>query len=184
MSLIIFIITLVSESLIQTNFNEINHPCKVYNIQINESKDNNKIYFRILSNIRKVRYLSNIINDKNEFCKDKDKNYNTKIISDFEYTASYFTASFIEFSCLILCFFWFNDSKRLKRKIDDALIINRLDLNEIGKRQSIYRGHIDPIDSYLSRNNPNFNQSSDYQSQAILVNNKKNRRNITNLNLK
>jgi hypothetical protein len=174
MSLIIFIITLVSESLIQANFNEINHPCKVYNIQINESKDNNVIYFRI---------LSNIINDKEEFCKDKEKNYNTKIISDFEYTTSYFTASFIEFCCLILCFFWFNDSKRLKRKIDDALIINRLDLNEIGKRQSIYRGHIDPIDSYLSRNNPNFNQSSDYQSQAILVNNKKNRRNTAiNLN--
>jgi hypothetical protein len=183
MSLIIFIISLVSESLIQANFNEINHPCKDYNIQINESKDNNTIYFRILSNIRYIRYLSNIITDKDSFCKDKEKNYNAKIISDFEYTLSYFTASFIEFSCLILSFFWFNESKRLKRKIDGAIIINRVDLNEIGKRQSIIRGHVDPIENYLSRNNQNYNQSSDYQSQGILSNNKKNRRNTAfNLN--
>ena len=180
MSLIIFIISLVSESLIQANFNEINHPCKDYNIQINESKDNNTIYFRILSNIR---YLSNIITDKDSFCKDKEKNYNAKIISDFEYTLSYFTASFIEFSCLILSFFWFNESKKKKKKIDGAIIINRVDLNEIGKRQSIIRGHVDPIENYLSRNNQNYNQSSDYQSQGILSNNKKNRRNTAfNLN--
>ena len=174
-SLIIFIISLVSESLIQAKFNEINHPCKEYNIQISAS--NNTIYFRILTNIANIRYLSDIITDKVAFCKDKEKSYNAKIISEYEYNISYFTASFIEFSCLILCFFWFNESKRLKKKIDGAIIINRIDLNEIGKRQSIYRGNINPIDNYLSRNNQNFNQSSDYQSQAILVNNKKNRRN-------
>ena len=180
-SLIIFLISLVSESLIQAKFNEINHPCKEYNIQISAS--NNTIYFRILTNIANIRYLSDIITDKEAFCKDKEKSYNAKIISEYEYNISYFTASFIEFSCLILCFFWFNESKRLKKKIDGAIIINRIDLNEIGKRQSIYGGNINPIDNYLSRNNQNFNQSSDYQSQAILVNNKKNRRNTAfNLN--
>ena len=184
LSLILFIISLVSESLIQTYFNEINHPCKdyTYNTQITTSKDNNAIYFRILSYIKKVRYLSNIIsdNDQKEFCKDKEKNYNAKICSDFEYTISYFAASFIEFSCLILCFFWYNESKRLKKKIDGAFIINKVDWNEIEKRQNIFRGNMDPIDSYLNRNN----QNSFYQSQVILVNNnKKNRRNTSfNLN--
>ena len=183
MSLIIFIITLVSESLIQAYFNDINHPCKEYTTQLTPSKDNNAIYFRILSKNIKVRNLSDIISDKSEFCKDKDKSYNAKIVSDIEYTISYFTASFIEFSCLILCFFWFNESKRLKRKVDGAIIINRMDFNEMAKRQSMYRGNIDPIDSYLSRNNPNINQNSDYQSQTILVNSKKNRRNTAfNLN--
>ena len=184
MSLIIFIITLVSESLIQAYFNDINHPCKEYTTQLTPSKDNNAIYFRILSkNNIKVRYLSDTISDKKEFCKYKDNSYNVKIVSDIEYTISYFTASFIEFICLILCFFWFNESKRLKRKIDGAIIINRMDFNEMAKRQSMYRGNIDPIDSYLSRNNPNINQNSDYQPQAILVNSKKNRRNTAfNLN--
>ena len=168
MSLIIFITSIVSESLIQAHFNEINHPCKNYSYDT-PIKDNNGIYFRILST--------------DEFCKNKEKNYNAKICSDYEYTLSYLTASFIEFSCIILSFLWFNDSKRIKGRIDGAMILNRVDFNAMQKRQSMYRGQIDPIDNYFSRNNQNYNQSSSYQSQAVMANNQKKIRRNSAFNL-
>lgn len=61
--------------------------------------------------------------------------------------------------------------------------LNRVDFNEMQKRQSMYKGQIDPIDNYFSRNNQNYNQSSSYQSQAVLANNNKKIRRNSAFNL-
>ena len=176
-SIISFILSLVSESMTQTYFNQIDHPCKDYsssNIKTTTLPYNNKV----------IRILSDIITEKqkNEYCKDKSKNYNAKICSELEYTISYVTSTIMEFCTLILCFFWFNELKRLKRKVDGALVNNNNNIiinRNINAQQIYYNG--EQFNPYSI--NRNFNQSLSFQSQVILVNNNKKHRYSQPINL-
>ena len=86
LSILIFLISLVAESLIQTHFKYIDYPCKDKPIQ----SDQNTIVFRFLS--------LEVITDeqRNEFCKDKTYDYYASICTKLEYTMSYLTSSIIE----------------------------------------------------------------------------------------
>ena len=167
-SLILTIITLlmsfVAESLVQTNFNDIDYPCK--NVQ---SNDPNIIVFRLLS--------LEIISDqqRNEFCKDKNIDYNAKICSNIEYTMAYLTSTVIEFCTLILCFFWYNDYRRIREKVDGELpIYDNTYITEARIRNAMnFRegDQYDPSERYFNQNQNNL-----VQSNVVLVNKKSSRK--------
>ena len=167
-----FFISIIAESMIQSNFNEINHPCKNYNNQ-----NNDVIYFR------NIRILSN--DNNKELCKGKNNNYDAKICSNLEYTISYLCATIIELSTLILIFLWFNDLRRLKEKVDGMLTIyggstylsknnyieNRnINFKENDDNKNNEINEFDSVNRYFNHQN-----SNSIQSQVISVtNNKKN----------
>lgn len=165
-SLILTIITLlmsfVAESLVQTNFNDIDYPCK--NVQ---SNDPNIIVFRLLS--------LEIISDqqRNEFCKDKNIDYNAKICSNIEYTMAYLTSTVIEFCTLILCFFWYNDYRRIREKVDGELPIydnTYITQSRLQKVMNFKDGdQLDPSERYM-------NQNQLVQSNIVLVKNASSRK--------
>ena len=136
-----FFISIIAESMIQSNFNEINHPCKNYNNQ-----NNDVIYFR------NIRILSN--DNNKELCKGKNNNYDAKICSNLEYTISYLCATIIELSTLILIFLWFNDLRRLKEKVDGML--------------TIYGGSTYlSKNNYIENRNINFKENDDNKNNEI-----------------
>ena len=109
--------------------------------------DQNKIVFRFLS-------LEVMTDDqRNEFCKDKTNDYYASICSKLEYTMSYSTSTIIEFCSMILCFFLYNDFRRIKEKVDGELPM--YDTTYISKEQMKnvlnYREgfQVDPSDRYL-----------------------------------
>ena len=71
MSIISFFMSIISESMIQTKFNDLNHPCKNYN---NQLQNDDVIYFR------NIRILTN--NKNIELCKDKSSDYDAKLCSN------------------------------------------------------------------------------------------------------
>ena len=97
-----FFITIVSESMVQSDLNTTDHPCKNYN------KDKNVVYFQ------NGRLLST--DSDNDYCKDKSNNYNAKICENIEYTISYLSSTILECCSFLLIFFWFNDLRRIKEK--------------------------------------------------------------------
>ena len=158
--IIIFFVALVGESLIQAQFKFIDYPCKDVSYQQN-------------SNILLLRFLSLPIETDEEriqFCKDKTADYNANICSKLEYTMSYLSSTIIEFCTLILCFFWYNDYRRIREKIDGELPIyeNAYLNHEIEKNEIDYRDGlpIDPSDRYLDGN-----QGQSIQSNIVFVHN-------------
>ena len=111
-SIILFFMSIIVESMIQSKFNDINHPCKNYN---NQLQNDDVIYFR------NIRILTN--NKNIELCKDKSSDYEEKICSNLEYTISYLSATIIECCTFILIFLCFNDLRRIKEKVDGALTL-------------------------------------------------------------
>ena len=182
LTIVIFLISLISESLIQTHFKDIDYPCK----DLKNNNDPNVIVFRILS----LEILTDA--QKIEFCQNKNIDYNAKICSNLEYTMSYLTASIIEFCSLILIFFWYNDYRRIREKIDGELPIydNRYISREFQKEYNYNNGEepVDPSDRYLNQNNNNLVQvnvvvvknqkSSQRKSQPLNINNNKNNQNF------
>lgn len=175
LSIASFLISIITESMIQSNFNDINHPCKNYNGQI---QNEDVIYFR------NIRILSD---DKNkEFCKDKNNDYDTKMCSNLEYTISYLSATIIEISTLLLIFLWFNDLRRLKEKVDGILTIyggsTYLDNdNYVGNKNINFKERDENKNNEISEFdsvNRYFNQSQNksIQSQVVFVKNKGNNR--------
>ncbi len=159
-SIIILLIELIAESLVQTNFKYLDYPCK----DIALTNDQNVILFRALS----LESLTK--EERKEFCQNKNINYNAKICSKLEYTMSYLTATVIEFCSLILSFFWYNDYRRIKEKIDGELPIygNTYLTRARLEKELNFRENGDlaePSDRYLNQNNL-------VVSQVVLVNNK------------
>ena len=159
-SIIILLLSLVAESLVQTNFKDLDYPCK----DISLKNDQNVILFRFLS----LEFLSD--EEKLQFCKSKNINYNAKICSNLEYTMSYLTASIIEFCSLILSFFWYNDYRRIKEKVDGELPIygNTYLTRARLEKELNFRENGDspePSGRYLNQNNL-------VVSQVVIVNNK------------
>ena len=169
--LVIFIllISFVAESLIQTNFKNIDYPCKDLSLK----NDPNIIVFRLLSLELKTK------EERSQFCKNKNMDYNAKICSNLEYTMSYLTSTIIEICSLLLCFFWYNDYRRIKERIDgelplyDSTYINKRPFaNDINYREGGESGG--PSDRYLNKNN------NLAQSNMVFVNNKNNKINSNN----
>ena len=168
-----FFISIIAESMIQSNFNEIDHPCKNYNNQI---QNDDVIYFR------NIRILSD---DKNqELCKDKNNNYDAKICSNLEYAISYLSATIIEMFTLLLIFLWLNDLRRIKEKVDNMLTLygdsSYLSKNKyIGKKNMNFKerdeNHNNGINEFDSVNRYfNQHQNNSIQSQVILIKNNRN----------
>ena len=162
-SIISFFISIISESIIQTNFKNIDYPCKTV--------DNDSFF-----NFDERRMLIS-----NDFCKDKDSNYYARICSPSEYTISYLSATINEFCTLILFFLWYNDLKRIKEKVDGvygATYISKSKLKKINFA-NVNEQQLNEIDSV----NKQFNQSQSIQNHIILVkNNNKKRMSVPNLN--
>jgi len=169
----ILLISLVAESLIQTNFKDIDYPCKEFS------------YSTQTSGIVTLRLLDALTHEeKVKFCKNKNMNYKANICSNLEYTMTYLSSTVIECCTLVLIFFWYNDLRRIKEKVDgelpiyDSSYINRERL----EMQGIHFRDIDqlePSDRYLNQNNL-------VQSKVVLVknnNNIKNQRNSEPINL-
>lgn len=108
-SIISFFITIISESLVQSDLYDTDHPCKDIKNQDRE------IYFR---NVRILSTKANI-----EFCKDKSRDYNAKICENIEYNISYLSSTIIEFCTFFLICLWFNDLRRIKEKVDGMLSV-------------------------------------------------------------
>ena len=168
----ILLISLVAESLVQTNFKDIDYPCK--DIPYNSQN----------SVIVKIRLLDTLTYEqKVEFCKNKNINYNANICSNLEYTMTYLSSTIIECCALVLIFFWYNDLRRIKEKIDgelpiyDSSYINRERLEAQGINFKDIE-QIEPSDRYL-------NQNQLVQSRVVLVknNNNKNQRNSQPIDL-
>ena len=167
----ILLISLIAESLVQTNFKDIDYPCKdiSYNTQA--------------SGIVMIRLLDALTYEqKKEFCKNKNINYNANICSNLEYTMTYLSSTIIECCTLVLIFFWYNDLRRIKEKVDgelpiyDSSYINRerLEMQGINFRDI---EQIEPSDRYL-------NQNQLVQSKVVLVkNNNKYQRNSQPISL-
>ena len=158
----ILLISLVAESLVQTNFKDIDYPCKdiPYNSQA--------------TGIVKIRLLDTLTYEqKVEFCKNKNINYNANICSNLEYTMTYLSSTIIECCALVLIFFWYNDLRRIKEKIDgelpiyDSSYINRERLEAQGINFKDIE-QIEPSDRYL-------NQNQLVQSRVVLVKNNNNK---------
>jgi len=176
LSIAILLISLVAESLVQTNFKDIDYPCK--DMSYNSRKDE-IVYFRYLS----LDILTP--EEKIEFCKNKNINYNAKICSNLEYTMTYLSATIIEFCTLILIFFWYNDLRRIKEKVDGELPI--YESTYINRARLAAQGinfqdgdQMEPSDRYLNQNqliqsNVVLVKQKDSQrlSQPIQLNNKK-----------
>ena len=172
-SIIIFFISVISESIIQTNFKKIDYPCQ-------DIHDDDGIF-----NFQRI-----LISDR-DFCREKGNNYYAKICSQAEYTISYLSATINEFSTIILFFLWYNDLRRIKEKVDGvygATVINqgrfskRINFGDMNEQQ------INEIDSVNKQINQ-FNQNHSIQNHVILVknnnkNHKKTRMSLPNLNYK
>lgn len=152
----ILLISLIAESLVQTNFKEIDYPCKdmSYNSQS--------------TGIVMIRLLDALTHEqKVEFCKNKNINYNANICSNLEYTMTYLSSTIIECCTLVLIFFWYNDLRRIKERIDGELPIydssylnrERLEAQGINFRDI---EQMEPSDRYL-------NQDQLVQSRVVLV---------------
>ena len=159
-TLIILILSLIAESLIQTNFKDIDYPCK------DISSTNTNLILRILSPVLST------YDEKVQFCRNKNVNYNAKICSNLEYTMSYLTSTIIEFCSLILCFFWYNDFRRIREKVDGELPIYDnayITRGKYSNEMNYNEGDpADPSDRYM---NPS--PSDLVQSQVVLVKNQK-----------
>ena len=152
-TLIIFLLSVIAESIIQTNFKKIDYPCK------NEEYDNDDIF-----NFGRI-----LISDK-DFCREKGTNYYAKICSHAEYTITYLSSTINEFSAIILVFLWYNDLRRIKEKVDGiygSTIINknrfkrRVNFGDMNEQQ------INEIDSV----NKQFNKNHSIQNHVVLVKN-------------
>ena len=163
LTIIILLMSLVAESLIQTNFKDIDYPCK----DLTYKADKNTIVFRLLS--------LEIISDeqRTEFCKDKTLDYNAKICSNVEYTMTYLSSTVIECCTLILCFFWYNDYRRIREKVDGELPIydnTYITQSRLQKLMNFKDGdQLDPSERYM-------NQNQLVQSNIVLVKNASSRK--------
>ncbi len=154
--MVILLLSFVIESLVQTNFKEIDYPCK--DISTN---DPNIINFRLLS-------LDSLTNEeKIQLCKTKTSNYNAKICSNLEYTMSYTTSAVIEACSLLLCFFFYNDYRRIRGKYDGELPI--YDNPYLDKE--IYGGGLNFKENggHAESSDRNLNQKNLGQSNNVLV---------------
>ena len=161
LSILILIISLIAESLVQTNFKEIDYPCKDLLIK----NDPNVIMFRSLS-------LDELTKEqKIQFCKNKNQDYYAQICSNLEYTMSYLTSSILEICSLLLCFFFFNDYRRIKGKYDMELPIHD---NLFINRESYSKGIIfqDKGEENVGPSERNIEQKSLGQSNVVIVSNK------------
>ena len=168
-SVISFFMSIIVESMIQTNFKNIDYPCR--------NDDNNDSIFNY---DRRRLSISN-----KDFCKDKGSDYYANKCSHLEYTISYLSATINECCLLILAFLWYNDLKRIKEKVEgvyDATFIsqrrfkNRINFGNMNEPQ------INEIDSVNKEINQ-FNQNQSIQNHVILVkNNNKKRMSLPNLN--
>ena len=172
-SVIIFFLSVISESIIQTNFKKIDYPCQ-------DVQNDDGIF-----NFRRI-----LISDK-DFCREKGTTYYARICSQAEYTISYLSATINEFSSIILFFLWYNDLRRIKEKVEGAYgatVINqsrfkkRINFGDMNEQQ------INGIDS-VNKHFNQFNQNQSIQNHVVLVknnnkNHKKTRMSLPNINYK
>ena len=145
----------------------------IYRFQgtINKNRNSLATYFAIISLILSIVILFiSLISESLVQTNFKEKN-----IKNIEYTMSYFTSSIIEICSLLSIFFWYNDYRRIREKVDGELSLsdsNYLNRERIAKAIQ-YRegGEIgDPSDRYL-------NENINVNGQSILVKNSKNTNN-------
>ena len=154
LSISIFIISIVSESLIQDYFYEIDYPCK------------------------------SLDKSNNELCKDKSSDYNAQICSNLEYAISYISATILECCTLFLIFLCFNDLRRIKEKVDGALTLygsssylskskyignKNINFKERDDNKNNEINEFDSVNRYFNQN-----QNSSNHSQVISVKNNRN----------
>ena len=173
-SILSFIISIITESMVQSNFYDIDHPC--INYSYNNKNNTSQIY-------KKLNGIYSRLLD-NDFCKNKDKSYNAKICEDIEYTMIYLSSTFIQFCSFLLIFLWYNDLRRIKEKIDGNLFVkgssylnkNRLVVNR--HKSYVYRNGVRIFnDGQFDSVNRYFNQNQSIQSKIILVQNNSNNNN-------
>ena len=162
LTILIFLLSFVAESLIQTNFKDIDYPCK----DISLKSDPNVIVFRLLT-LELSTY-----EQKKQFCKNKSYNYYARLCSNIEYTMSYMTSTIIEICSLLLCFFWYNDYRRIKEKIDGELPIYDNSYMSKGKFSAGF--NFKDVNVCGIPSNRNLNNTNLVQSNIVLVKNKNN----------
>ena len=159
LTILIFLISFIAESLIQANFKDIDYPCK--DISINN--DPNVIIFRSLSLELSTR------EQKKQFCKDKNNNYYANLCSSLEYYMSYMTSAIIEICSLLLCFFWYNDYRRIKEKIDGELPIYD---NAYMSKANFLGYNFKEGNESAAPSNRNCNRNDFAQSNIVFIKNK------------
>ena len=167
-TIIIFIMSVVSESIIQTNFKRIDYPC--------QTKSNDESIFD----------FGRILFSDKDFCRERGTNYYAKICSQSEYTISYLSSTINEFSTIILFFLWFNDLRRIKEKVNGMYGATYIDPSTFKKRinfRDMNEQQANEIDSVNKQFN-HFNHNNSIQNQVVLVknNNKKKRMSLPNIN--
>jgi len=173
-SILSFIISIITESMVQSNFYVIDHPC--INYSYNNKNYTSQIYKNYIGNYSRLL--------ENDFCINKDKSYNAKICEEIEYAMIYLSSTFIEFCSFLLIFLWYNDLKRIKEKIDGNLLVNespylnknRLVVNR-HKSFAFRNGERKFNDVQFDSVNRYFNQNHSIRSNIILVKNNNNNNN-------
>ena len=161
-SIFSFILSIISESIIQSNFNELDYPCKS---KKNQNDNENVIFFN-----------RRILITNNDYCKDKDIDYNAEVSTNLERTVSYISATIIEFLSLILMFLWYNDLRRIKEKVDGSYGMTYVDSKMYKKRMNF--GDSNEQQNGIDSSNKHINQNNSIQNHVILVKNDKNNKNI------
>ena len=158
LSICTFVISIVSEGLIQDYFYEIDYPCK------------------------------SIDKPNNELCKDKGSDYNAQVCSNLEYTIIYLSSTIIELCTFISIFLWFNDIRRIQEKVDGMLgtygttfvnksiFATKKNTIKLEDKNNQASNDIDSVNRYI-------NQNQSIQSQVILVKNQRNNNNANQLRL-
>ena len=171
LTIISFFMVIISESMVQSNLSETDHPCKSYNYN-SQTENADVIYFR------NIRLLFS-----DDFCKDKSKDYDAKICSNVEYTMSYLSSTVLEFCFLFLIFLWFNDLRRIKERVDGALALygggggGEYYSKHRNKKNNNYKDkeeqQINEAESNSNSNSMNrcFNQNNSSRPQVVLVKN-------------
>ena len=132
--ILLFFLSIYTEVSLKNNLTDLDYPCLNYVYGINMTSDEN-------GDIIWVRNLANegFTEKEKEFCElNQDPYYYADICSYREYAITYISPSMIEILTIVLCFFWHNDGKRIKARVDGALG-NR---TSFGGRGSIYAGNI------------------------------------------
>ena len=123
--IICLIICLVENFVISYGFQSVNYPCLNY-------KNNNERYYNDYNyyqgyykiknnNTENIRNL-NTDSDIEKLCADKDKYYDTKIISDGEYTLTYSTLCYLEVTLILGMWIYLLLKRRIFQGLDGPSI--------------------------------------------------------------
>lgn len=118
MTIVGFFLAIISESLTKSYLDEYDHPCRylkdTYNI--NNYTIDDSFYF----NFRRQLVFTQA--EKEELCKkitDPEKYFNNTTYT--ENLMSYISPSIYQVCCFLLWFFWFNDMRRIRSRVDGPM---------------------------------------------------------------